>query len=203
MTAMMAAIVCAVLSGARGYAAIAQWAQAQPAEAWHLLGFRRRPPTRNAFRALLLRIAPGVFERAVREWVAASLRAAVSDEMLSAVAMDGKTLCGTLSAHQRAVHLLALYDQRSGGVLSQLAVDPKTNEPKAALELLKTVVLKGRIITADAIFCQREVCQQIVESGGHYFVVVKDNQPELKAAIAAEFTAAFSPGERTGAGSFA
>ena len=116
----------------------------------------------------------------------------VSDEMLSAVAMDGKTLCGTLSAHQRAVHLLALYDQRTGGVLSQLAVDPKTNEPKAALELLKTVVLKGRIVTADAIFCQREVCQQIVEGGGHYFVVVKDNQPELKASIAAEFTAAFS-----------
>lgn len=203
MTAMMAAIVCAVLSGARGYAAIAQWVRAQPAAVWHLLGFRRRPPTRNAYRALLLRLRSEEFERAIREWVGAYLGETVSDEMLSAVAMDGKTLCGTLSAHRRAVHLLALYDQRTGSVLSQRAVDPKTNEPKAALELLKTVVLKGRVVTADAIFCQREVCQEVVDSDGHYFVVVKDNQPELKAAIAAEFTAAFSPDERTSAGSVA
>lgn len=196
MAAMTAAIVCGVLSGARGYAAIAQWMRAQPTEIWHLLGFRRRPPTRNGYRKLLLKVLPEAFERAVREWVAACLGEPVGNESLAAVAIDGKTLCGTLMPHQRAIHLLALYDQRTGGVLSQLAVDPKTNEAKAALELLKTVVLKGRVVTGDAMFCQREVCQQILDGGGHYFVVVKDNQPELKAAIAAEFTAAFSPGER-------
>lgn len=59
------------------------------------------------------------------------------------------------------------------------------------------MVLKGRVVTADAIFCQRDVCQEIVDSGGDYFVVVKENQPTLQESIAAEFRAAFSPGERT------
>lgn len=103
MTAMMAAIVCAVLSGARGYAAIAQWVWAQPAAVWHVLGFHRTPPTRNAYRNLLLRLRSEEFEGAVREWVGACLGTAVSDEMLSAVAMDGKALCGTLSAHRRTL----------------------------------------------------------------------------------------------------
>jgi predicted transposase YbfD/YdcC len=59
-------------------------------------------------------------------------------------------------------------------------VDEKTNEHKAALELLKTIVLKNCVITGDAMFCQREICQQIIDSGGDYFVVVKDNQPNLQ-----------------------
>jgi len=74
-----------------------------------------------------------------------------------------------------------------------LEVDGKTNEHKAALALLKSLVLEGRVITGDAMFCQRDLCQQIVEDGGHYFFEVKDNQPELKKSIEAEFQPAFSP----------
>ena len=76
---------------------------------------------------------------------------------------------------------------------------PGTNEAKAALELLKTVVLEGRLISGDAMFCQREICQQIVDSGGDYLFIVKDNQPELKAAIEAEFQPGFSPRYREAA----
>ena len=82
-------------------------------------------------------------------------------------------------------------------MLSQTRVDAKTNEHKGALEILKTLVLEGRVITGDAIFCQRELCEEVRDRGGHYFFVVKDNQPALKEAIAAEFKAAFSPGDRT------
>ena len=45
----------------------------------------------------------------------------------------------------------------------------------------------------DAMFCQRDLCQEIIDNQGHYFFVVKDNQPSLREALAAEFTAAFSP----------
>jgi predicted transposase YbfD/YdcC len=67
------------------------------------------------------------------------------------------------------------------------------------LELLKTIVLQGRLVTGDAAFCQRELCEQIVDSGGNYLFVVKDNQPELKAAIEAEFRPGFSPRHRESA----
>jgi hypothetical protein len=197
---MLASIVCAWLQGARGYVAISEWIHDQEVALWHTLGFTRRPPKKTAFRNLLLALAPEDFEQAVRNWIQACLGSPPEDGPLAPVAMDGKTLRGTLRSHERAIHLLSLLDQQTGCVLSQTRVDEKTNEAKAALELLKSLVLKGRVITGDAMFCQREVCQQILDEGGHYFFVVKDNQPTLKAAIAAEFQAAFSPGERTTAG---
>jgi hypothetical protein len=125
-----------------------------------------------------------------------SRREAIPEEEPRAIALDGKALRGTLTPHQRAVHLLSLFDQRMGCVLSQQRVDEKTNEHKAALELLKTIVLKDCLVTGDAMFCHGEICQQIIDSGGDYFVVVKDNQPTLQETIAAEFRAVFSPGER-------
>ncbi len=73
----------------------------------------------------------------------------------------------------------------------------KTNEHKGAMQLLKTIILKGRLVTGDAIFCQRDFCQQILDDGDHYFFVVKDNQPSLKEAIAADFRPGFSPLLRT------
>ena len=199
LVAMLAAVVCAMLCGARGYSAIVQWLHALPVPWWHRLGFTRRPPKDHAFRDLLAALPPETFEGAVRSWVSAALGEAIPEQELRAIALDGKTLCGTLTPHQRAVHLLSLFDQRLGCVLSQQRVEEKTNEHKAALELLKTIVLKDCVVTGDAMFCQREICQQIIDSGGDYFVVVKDNQPSLQETIAAEFRAAFSPGERTSA----
>jgi hypothetical protein len=196
---MLASVVCAMLQGARGYSAITQWIHAQDVELWHTLGFTRRPPKLGAFRKLLMTLSPKHFEQVLADWAKYCLGVSTSEEVLEAVAMDGKTLCGSLQPHERAVHLLSLLDQRTGCVLSQSRVDAKTNEHKGALELLKTLVLKGRVITGDAMFCQREVCQEIRDRGGHYLFVVKDNQPTLKESIAAEFKAAFSPDERTAA----
>lgn len=196
LAAMLAAVVCAMLCGARGYSAIVQWLHALPVPWWHRLGFTRRPPKDHAFRDLLAAMSPEAFEAVVRAWTSAALGAAIPEDALRAVALDGKTLCGTLMPHQRAVHLLSLFDQRMGCVLSQQRVDEKTNEHKAALELLQTIVLKDCVVTGDAMFCQREICQQIIDSGGDYFLVVKENQPSLQETIAAEFRAAFSPGKR-------
>jgi hypothetical protein len=117
----------------------------------------------------------------------------VDKTVLEATAMDGKSVCGALNEFGRVLHLLSLVNHATGYTLRQLEVDGKTNEHKTALKLLKSLVLEGKVITADAMFCQRDLCQQIVDSGGHYLIEVKDNQPELKAAIEAEFQPAFSP----------
>lgn len=193
LAAMLAAIICGLLTGARGYKAIAQWVRAQDPLVWRWLGFRRKPPCANSFRNLLLVLPPEVLEGVLRAWIGSVLNEPLAPQELRGTSLDGKTLCNTLAAHERNVHLLSLLDQSLGGVLSQQAVNPETNEAKAALELLKTVALQGRLISGDAMFCQREICQQIVDSGGDYLFVVKDNQPELNAAIAAEFQPGFSP----------
>ncbi|MGD9855606.1 MAG: transposase family protein [Planctomycetaceae bacterium] len=75
------------------------------------------------------------------------------------------------------------------GVLSQCRVDQKTNEHKAALDLLKSMVLEGQVIVGDAMFCQRDLCAQIVDAGGDYFFPVKENQPTLLREIQLELAA--------------
>jgi len=147
------------------------------------------------FRYLLMALSAMQFERVLREWIERFSAAAATRDSLSPVSIDGKTLCGTLQPHCRAVHLLSALDHQTGCVLSQINVDHKTNEAKAALLLLKDLVLQGRVITGDAMFCQREICQEILDRGGHYLFVVKDNQPTLHREIQAAFVneAAFSP----------
>ena len=196
LAAMLAAIVCGILTGAQGYKAIAQWARAQHSTVGPWLGFQRRPPCANSFRNLLLALEPEALEAVLRQWMAVVLDQPLATE-LQGVSLDGKTLCNTWAAHERNVQLLSLLDQATGGVLGQQAVDPTTNEAKAALELLKVIVLEGRLITGDAMFCHRDLSQQILDDGGHYLWVVKENQPtllaDIQAALAPEADGAFSP----------
>ena len=194
-TAMLAAVVCATLCGARGFKPIAQWLRVQSPATWHWFGFKRKPPCANCFADLLKLIDPDELERAIREWTDRLEGMGVDDDALRAVSIDGKTLCGTLQAHQRTIHLLAAFDHWTGYVLSQARVAAETNEAKAALGLLKSLVLQGKTIVGDAMFCQREVCQRILDSGGDYFVVVKENQPTLRRNVQLAFakSEAFSP----------
>ncbi len=59
----------------------------------------------------------------------------------------------------------------------EVPVPADTNEAKAALSLLESLVLEGRVVVGDAMFCQRDVCEKILDQGGDYLVIVKGNQP--------------------------
>ncbi len=100
------------------------------------------------------------------------------------LAIDGKTLRGTSESGQtRGVHLLAVYAVNAGVVLNQVNVLWKENEISAAPKALADVEVKGKVVTGDAMFTQRDLSSQIVEAGGHYVWKVKDNQPTLRADI--------------------
>jgi hypothetical protein len=193
---MLTAVVCGLLCGNRGYTQLVEWLHDLPVAVWHWMGYTRRPPKLDCFRDLLMKLDPAALEAALAAWIQEALGFELNSEQLQAVSIDGKTLCGTLRPFARAVHLLAAVDHQTGCVLSQSRVDETTNESVTALELLRTLVLEGRVIVGDAMFCQREVCQQIIDSGGHYFVAVKGNQAALEREIALELSApdgAFSP----------
>jgi predicted transposase YbfD/YdcC len=100
------------------------------------------------------------------------------------VTMDGKTLRGTIPrGATRGVHLLAAYLPAEGIVLFQVEVEGKHNEIVAAPKLLKRLDLRGSLVSGDAMFTQRQLSIQIVEAGGDYLWMVKDNQPTLRAEI--------------------
>ena len=189
---MLAATISAILTGARGCEAISQWVRAQEAKVWHGLGFFRKPPCANTFRTLLKNLPPEILEEKLRVWIAAKLPSRATDEP-QPVALDGKSLCGTLAAHERCIHLLALFDQQTGGVLGQLAMPPTTNEHKAALTLLQELLHQGQLITGDAMFCQRDLCQQVTAAGADYLLTVKDNQPKLHAELVDLFRSPSAP----------
>jgi hypothetical protein len=191
LSAMLATVVCAVLCGARGYEAIAQWIHAQLPEVWYRLGYYRRPPTGGAFRYLLSKLDPAALEQVLREWITEQTH--IDAQELDALAIDGKTLCSTLAEHGRSIQLLSLFDDRSGCILSEMQVPIETNEAKAALPLLESLPLDGRVVTGDAMFASPEICRAIVDSGGDYLIVIKDNQEELKETIAGDFLPGFSP----------
>lgn len=192
---MLAATISGILTGARGCTAIAEWIHAQEPEFWHALGFTRRPPKTTCFRTLLLKIPAETLENAIRIWAAKLLH--IAPDELRPTALDGKTLCNTMQAHGQSIHLLALLDHETGGVLGQLKMPGHTNEHKAALKLLRSIPVEGRVITGDAMFCHKDVCRHIVEAGGDYFFTVKDNQPELKRTIESDFSPGLSPLQRT------
>ena len=195
LAALLAAIICGLLSGARGCTEIAQWLREQEPEFWHLLGFKRRPPTTNCYRNVLLNLDPQALETVLQKW-AEQLMPAVPGEV-RATAIDGKTLRGTLQPHGQSIHLLSMLDHATGGVLGQLRMPSTTNEHKAAMKLLKSMTLEGRLITGDAIFCQKEICKYVVNAGGDYLISVKDNQPELKETLESDFRSGRSPLHRT------
>jgi len=100
------------------------------------------------------------------------------------VAIDGKSLRGTIEPGQtRGVYLLAAYAPDSGLVLNQVNIEDKANEISAAPAVLSAIELRGKVVTGDALFTQRELSATIVEAGGDYVWLVKDNQSRLRADI--------------------
>jgi predicted transposase YbfD/YdcC len=83
-----------------------------------------------------------------------------------------------------------------GLTLAPQAVDDKTKELPVALDLLRHLVLEGRIVTMDALLPQRRIAPQMVEAGGDYVMVVKQHQPQLWEDMATVFALAPLPGER-------
>lgn len=181
LQAILALSVCAMLSGCRSLYAMAQFGRDHADELAEPLGFGEHgTPCVATLHRVFRRLNVARFEAVLRDWFAAC----VADRpppagTREALAVDGKTLRGSQGHQLPGVHLVAAFSHRLGIPLAQVPVDSKTNEAKAVLPLLRDLVLEGKVVTGDAMFCQREICEQIVEQEGHYVFTVKENQPTL------------------------
>ena len=206
LAAILGLVSCAILCGARGDTAIAQWAADHHIALMHRLGFTRRPPKLGGIRKRLIALDVTAFEAALTPWAESLLgRSCGHDRLpLEAFSIDVKTARGSSDGLRKAVHLLALVAHESGLTLAQRAVPDgvldKTNEHKASLRLLTALVLEGRLITGDAMFCQGDLNAQVVGQGGHYLFFVKAHQPtllrDIEAAFAPSTEGLFPPRQR-------
>ena len=182
MSAILAIAVCAVIAGARSFVAIAEWTAAATPNALATLGVSGEVPCESTIRRTINKVDANGLDLIVGTWVA--LRATTS-EHFRVVAVDGKSLRGSAFAGGRCRHLLAAVTHTGGLVLAQLNVDLKTNEIPLFSTLLDTIELLGTLVTADAMHCQKDHAEYLVEKrGAHYLLTVKNNQPKLRKQLA-------------------
>jgi hypothetical protein len=191
LPALLTMTVAAMLCGCKTLTAVAQWGHDYN-HLLGLLGFTKRvgdgyrSPCVGELSTIYAALDAAAFEAALGRWLQAGGHG-------PSVAIDGKRLRGSRDGAVPGVHLVSAYDRDAKTVLAQVPIG-ETNEAKAALTLLGLIPLAGMVVTGDAAFTQRDFCEKVVAGGGDYFLPVKDNQPELKEAIATGFDRAFSPG---------
>ncbi len=186
----------AMVSGCDDAEAIAAWGEHHERWLSSFLDLPHGPPSQDVVLAVFAALSPPGFSELFVAWVD-FLRTRLKAEGKH-VAVDGKT---SRRSHERskdrpAVHTVSAWLCEDGLVLGQWKTRSKSNEITAIPELLRLIDIRGATVTIDAMGCQTEIAETIVENGGDYLLAVKDNQPTLHAEIQAAFKDALDPNPR-------
>jgi predicted transposase YbfD/YdcC len=179
----------AVLAGANGPTAIAEWAALKEEFLREALDLPNGVPRKDVFRRVLMLLKPAAFQACFAAWLQ-SLRAtaaAAAGVEQPVLAVDGKT---ARRSHDRskglsALHSVSVWASEFGLSLGQVACAEKSNEITAIPELLRLVDIHGAIITIDAMGTQKAIAAQIIDGGGDYVLALKGNQETLHQAVIA------------------
>jgi predicted transposase YbfD/YdcC len=178
---IIALTIGASIAGADSWVAVEKYGKAKLS--W-LQGFLQLPngiPSHDTIGRFFAALSPERFRACFAAWVAE-----VAECLgLKQIAIDGKT---QRRAHDRgkgkaALHLIRAWAVGNHLILGQEAVDQKSTEITAIPKLLALLDLEGALVTIDAMGCQRDIAEQIVEQKGDYLLTVKENQPTLYAEI--------------------
>lgn len=180
---MLTFILLAKMAGATTLQAIADWVRLRSTWLQEVL-----PDTRSQFPcvATYSNVLRGVEPAQVTE-VLMDLLTRVRAETRAQgeqkhVVLDGKTLRGTqqhLADDQKKMHHVNLYEAKTGIIIKEHMVAEKEGEVTRMKEFFTPVFLQGRILSADALYTQKQVCQEVIACGGEYLLFVKQNQPTL------------------------
>jgi len=181
--AVLLLISVALLCGYRSQAAIAEWGQNYGARWLRRLGIKRqRGPSQSTIQRVLAGVTAARVEAAIGRWAQQFLPGVGSSGTdLEGVAVDGKKVRGASRASGQSVALLSALSHGLGVVLQQAEIE--TSEQAEFEDLIAGLVLKGCVVTADALHTRAENAAQVLAQGGDYLFVVKDNQPTLRAGI--------------------
>jgi predicted transposase YbfD/YdcC len=182
---------CGTLAGCDDFVEIAAWARTRQDFFQSFLDLRNGIPSHDTFTRVFALLKPDTLQGVLLPWL--QERRGLPGELIH---IDGKTMRHTRRNAKKlgALHVVSAWASQAGLTLGQVAVDAKSNEITAIPELLQLLDLREKIVTIDALGCQKEIATLIVEGGGDYVLAVKDNQPTLHAAIQAAFDRAENPG---------
>ena len=176
-------VILGSICGLRNTNQIHQWATSQRVREFLSKYFKiNTVPCYYWLLCLLKLIKPESLNKCFMKW-AQSLREGVGEG--NTLSFDGKTIRSTLKmdSFDNPLHIISAQLAELGITLGQKAVTEKSNEIPAMRELLEILTIKGCIVVADALNCQKETAKTIIEGKGDYLLSVKDNQQTLKEDI--------------------
>ena len=184
-------VVCGTIASGDDYEDIVDWGKAHLSFLRGFAEFHYGIPCADWLRTVMNRINPDLFMACFSSWVAQCW-----PDKLDLVAIDGKTSrrSHNRKTGQKALHLVSAFATTSRLVLGQEAVDEKSNEITAIPALLERLDLAGALVSIDAMGCNPNIAQSILDAKADYLLAVKDNQPTLHADIKSYFDTA-PPGE--------
>jgi hypothetical protein len=158
--------ILAIVSGGNSYRSVATFIDEHRRRLNRTFGLTwRRAPAHTSIRNILQGLDSGALEAVFRRH-AGLLQTACAKPGGASLAIDGKTLRGAKKQGALDVHLLSVLSHRLGLTVGQAAVADHTNEIGGMPAVLAALILEGRVVTADAMHCQRETARTIVEKGG-------------------------------------
>lgn len=193
LPAVLTLAVAAILCNHRSLLAIAEWGAAQSSTIKAALGFpNEQTPHVSTLQRLFQRLDPAPLATALTAFFDPSLPGIVRERGSQGIAIDGKAQRGRLpyeTMRTHPIHAVSAMCHEVGVVLAQMAVDAQQHQAELTVvpALLRLLDWHGRVLTGDALYCQRKLCAQVVEAGGDYLVLVDNNQPTLQADIAQVF----------------
>jgi len=177
LSAILALACVATMCGYKGYRAFAEWGSNYGAELMKALGFTHvKGPCPATFSIIFRNINVELLEKKIGKWAQSILTKLKGHDN---IALDGKTAKGSKKQGSSVSHFLSAVAHGLGLTLGQCGVDSKTNEIGVVHEVLKNLVVAGRVVTMDALLTQRHVAEDILEGDGDYVMIVKENQQKL------------------------
>src|SRR5436309_4260860 len=190
LSALLTLAVAALLANHLSVLAIAEWGARQSPEVLRTLGFPAgRTPCQSTLQRLFSKLDGHALSAALGAHFAPTVIALPPADNAQGVAVDGKAQRGRLPFQDGGcpVHALTAFCHERGVVLAHEPIEQGADKSEAevtvAPALLARIAWPGRGLTGDALFCQRHLCQQVLDAGGDYLLLVKENQPTLYADI--------------------
>lgn len=170
--------VTATICGADGWVEIERFGHLRQEWFARFLELPHGIPSHDTFGRVFSLLSPQAFERAFGSWTQQMHQLSQG----TIVAIDGKT---SRRSHDRLheqnpLHLVSAWASENGVVLAQRSIDDKSNEITAIPKLLDDLMLKGCIVTIDAMGCQKDIVDRIREQEADYVIGLKGNQPQLQ-----------------------
>jgi predicted transposase YbfD/YdcC len=169
--------ICAAICGADDWEAVALFGQSKGPWLRTFLELPHGIPSHDTFWRVFRALDPEQFQRCFLRWIAA-LQTVTAGEV---VAVDGKQLRRSFDRQsgQAAIAMVSAWASANRLVLGQRQVDEESNEITAVPELLDALMLKGCIVTLDALHCQTQTAETIVTKAADYLLALKGNQGSL------------------------